>query len=56
MNSENAEDVNHSLSRHSFIVTYFICTNLDCKTYHIEETDSNGNLLYFGPMQMDREA
>ncbi|MRH41577.1 hypothetical protein GH741_02680 [Aquibacillus halophilus] len=51
MINDNAEDVNHNVSIHSFILTYFLCTNSDCETTHIEESDINGNLLFYGPLQ-----
>lgn len=45
------DEVIYNVSSHCHIINPMLCTNLECEAKHIEQTDVNGNLIFFGPLE-----
>ncbi|MFR9068764.1 MAG: hypothetical protein ACLVIU_00110 [Paraclostridium sp.] len=51
--SKMPDEIHYNVSSHCHIINQMLCTNIDCQAEHIEETDIDNNLIFFGPLETE---
>lgn len=51
IDSKMPDEVQYNVFSHCHIINMMLCTNVECEAKHIEETDINGNLIFFGHLE-----